>query len=59
MHDTYIIKKKTDSVKFSAAMQEFMSQGIDDSYINVLEDINGGYTTTIILHKSIVTCHSP
>ena len=44
-------EKAFDSVEISAVMQTLRNQGVDEVYINILEEIYRGSTATIVLHK--------
>ena len=40
-----------DSAETSAVMQALRNQGIDEAYINIMEEIYSGSTATVVLHK--------
>uniref|UniRef100_A0A6G5AC50 Putative endonuclease-reverse transcriptase n=1 Tax=Rhipicephalus microplus TaxID=6941 RepID=A0A6G5AC50_RHIMP len=44
-------EKAFDSVEISAVMQTLRNQGVDEIYINILEEIYRGSTATIVLYK--------
>ncbi|WP_435325975.1 RNA-directed DNA polymerase, partial [Klebsiella pneumoniae] len=44
-------EKAFDSVQISAVMEAIRKQGIEENYVQVLEDIYNDGTATIVLHK--------